>query len=212
MIGCWSSILKAWACRRRGWAAFNELITNVRSKIDGEGELFAPNFLKSAVAGTVAGATSARADSTPDAPPRDPCGSVYEQPPKQSGNDRNLIVIVSDTFRHDNLACYGPKWLEKLETPNLGRFAEKAVVFENAYAEGMPTIVIRRTLYTGRRVIPSYYFPQHETVQPPGWHQLYNEDVTMAETLLEAGHVNTLISSLYHQFKPGMPNATNPPA
>ena len=37
----------------------------------------------------------------------------------------------------------------------------------------------------------------------PGWHALYHEDVTLSETLLEAGYINALISSLYHQFKPG---------
>ena len=62
---------------------------------------------------------------------------------------------------------------------------------------------MRRTLYTGRRGIPAYYFPQHENVQLPGWHALYHEDVTLSETLLEAGYINALISSLYHQFKPG---------
>ncbi|MGH9445597.1 MAG: sulfatase-like hydrolase/transferase, partial [Terriglobia bacterium] len=163
------------------------------------------NFMKTAVTGAAASAaaSSAWADSSLGSPPGEECGSVWESPPKQHGNNLNLIVIVSDTFRHDNLACYGPKWLDKLETPNLDRFAETAVVFKDAYPEGMPTIVIRRTLYTGRRVIPFYYFPQHENVQLPGWHQLYNEDVTLGETLLEAGYVNTLISSLYHQFKPG---------
>ncbi len=158
------------------------------------------------MAGTAAagvGASAAAQQPAPGVAPSSSCGSVYEQPPKRQGNNLNLIVIVSDTFRHDNLACYGPKWLEKLETPNLDRFAEKAVVFKDAYPEGMPTIVIRRTLYTGRRVIPFYYFPQHENVQLPGWHPLYNEDVTLGETLLEAGYVNALISSLYHQFKPG---------
>lgn len=164
------------------------------------------NFLKSAMAAGAAANVSARqvpGKTTPGIPPINSCGSVWDPPPKQSGNNLNLIVIVSDTFRHDNLACYGKKWLDRLETPNLDRFAEKAVVFKDAYAEGMPTIVIRRTLYTGRRVIPFYYFPQHESVQLPGWHQLYYEDVTLAETLLRAGYINTLISSLYHQFKPG---------
>lgn len=131
------------------------------------------------------------------------CGSEWQKPDKQSGNGLNLIVIVADTFRADNLACYGPKWLEKLETPNLDRFAQRATVFHDAYAELMPTICIRRTLYTGRRGTPAYYFPQHENVQLPGWHALYHEDVTLSETLLEAGYINTLISSLYHQFKPG---------
>ena len=164
------------------------------------------NFLKSAIAGAAAGASAgpAWAASTPPAASAvEPCGSVWERPAQQSGNNQNLIVIVSDTFRRDNLACYGPRWLEKLETPNLDRFAGKAVAFEDAYGEGMPTLVIRRTLYTGRRTIPLYYFAQQETVQSPGWHPLYNEDVTLSETLASAGYENALISSLYHQFKPG---------
>lgn len=162
------------------------------------------NFLKSAMAGVTVGAGGGRmwADSDPAATSAELCGAGWERPPKQAGNNLNLIVIVSDTFRHDNLTCYGPKWLENLETPNLDKFAEKAVVFQDAYPEGMPTIVIRRTLYTGRRVIPANYYPQHDSVQLPGWHQLYNEDITLSETLNESGYVNALISSLYHQFKP----------
>ena len=76
-------------------------------------------FLKTAAgiaAGT--GAGDVWASGSQAAQPCDECGSVYVPPPKQQGNNLNLIVIVSDTFRHDNLACYGPKWLDKLETPN----------------------------------------------------------------------------------------------
>ena len=131
------------------------------------------------------------------------CGSVWERPPKQQGNNLNLIVIVSDTFRFDNLACYGKKWLENLETPNLDRFAEGCVVFNDVYAEGMPTVVIRRNLYTGRRTIPCYYFRQHEPVQLPGWHHLYNEDQTLSETLQEAGYLTALVSDLPHEQRPG---------
>ncbi|HET7102421.1 MAG TPA: sulfatase-like hydrolase/transferase, partial [Terriglobia bacterium] len=115
------------------------------------------NFLKSTAMAAAAGlgGRTTEAIAQPAAAPHE-CGSIWERPPKQSGNNLNLIVIVSDTFRHDNLACYGPKWLENLETPNLDRFSKECVVFEDAYPEGMPTIVIRRTLYTGRRVIPCY--------------------------------------------------------
>jgi arylsulfatase A-like enzyme len=159
-------------------------------------------FLKGAVAGATAGsavfpATVSRAAEEPT------CGSVWQRPPKQTGNGLNLIVIMVDTFRADNLAPYGPKWLDHLETPNLERFAQQATVFADAYAELLPTIPLRRTLYTGRRGIPAYYFPQPENVQLPGWHPLYHEDVTLSETLLESGYVTALISSLYHQFKPG---------
>lgn len=159
-------------------------------------------FLKSAMAGaTGASAFSAQAETLKPADRL--CGSEWVQPPKQAGNGLNLIIIVTDTFRADNLSCYGPKWLERLETPNLDRFARRATVFTDFYAELLPTIPLRRTLYTGRRGIPAMYFPQHENVQLAGWHPLFNEDVTLSETLLEAGYVNALFSSLYHQFKPG---------
>ena len=72
-------------------------------------------------------------------------GSHWERPPKQQGNNLNVILLVSDTFRADNLAAYGSQWVE---CPNLNRFAEQAIVFEDAYPEGMPTIPIRRQLYT----------------------------------------------------------------
>lgn len=168
-----------------------------------DGELSRRGFLRSAVAGATAGAMGDSAVAKSPGAEEQTCGSDWRKPPKQTGNGLNLIVIVVDTFRADNLACYGPKWLEHLETPNLDRFARRATVFADAYAEVMPTIPIRRTLYTGRRAIPAYYFPQPENVQLPGWHPLFHEDVTLSETLLEAGYINTLISSLYHQFKPG---------
>ncbi|MGC9997077.1 MAG: sulfatase [Terriglobia bacterium] len=161
------------------------------------------SLLRSAIVGTAASAASMQVAAQGGDPEGQARGSKWERPPKQSGNSLNLIVIVVDTFRYDNLACYGAKWLEQLETPNLDRFAGNSTVFVDAYPEVMPTIPIRRTLYTGRRAIPCYYFPQHESVQLPGWHQLYHEDVTLAETLLEAGYANALISSVYHQFKPG---------
>ena len=160
-------------------------------------------FLKSAVAGATASAAGLPAAAQTHGAEDRTCGAEWQKPPQQTGNGLNLIVIVADTFRADNLACYGPKWLEHLETPNLDRFAQRATVFADAYAELMPTIAIRRTLYTGRRGIPAYFFPQHENVQIPGWHPLYHEDVTLSETLLEAGYINALISSVYHQFKPG---------
>lgn len=158
-------------------------------------------FLKGAAAGAGASVFSGAAQGSES--PTQPQGSAWERPPKQHGNDLNLIVIVSDTFRRDNLGVYGPKWLESLETPNLDRFAREAVIFEDFYGELLPTIPLRRTLYTGRRGIPAYYYPQQEPVQLPGWHPLYYEDVTLAETLQEAGYISSLISDLYHEFKPG---------
>jgi arylsulfatase A-like enzyme len=129
-------------------------------------------------------------------------GSHWERPPKQQGNNLNVILIVADTFRADNLAAYGSQWVE---TPHLNRLAEESILFEDLHPEGMPTIPTRRVLQTGRRIVPTHAFFQHETGsgQYPGWHHLYNEDVTLAETLVEAGYVTALIADLPHLQRPG---------
>jgi len=144
-------------------------------------------------AGGEARARSLEGESHPDA------GSVWEQPPKQKGNNLNLILLVSDTFRADNLACYGSQWIE---CPNLNKFAQDCIIFEDCYPEGLPTVPVRRTLWTGRRILPFHYYRQHEPVQLPGWHQLYNEDVTLSETLLEAGYIPALIADIPHIQRP----------
>lgn len=151
-----------------------------------------------AIAGITAAGSSAKAYSP--APPAAESGSHWDRPPKQQGNNLNVIVLVADTFRADNLAAYGSEWVE---TPNLNKFAEQAIVFRDAYPEGMPTIPTRRNLYTGRRIVPTYYFRQPEPVQLPGWHHLYNEDVTLSETLQEAGYITALVADLPHLQRPG---------
>ena len=124
----------------------------------------------------------------------------WEKPPAQKGNDLNVIVLVSDTFRADNLEAYGSQWVE---TPYLNQFAKEATIFESFYPEGMPTVPTRRQLFTGRRIAPTHLYFQQEAVKAPGWHELFLEDVTLSETLLAAGYQTALIADVYHIMKPG---------
>ncbi|MBZ5516961.1 MAG: sulfatase-like hydrolase/transferase [Acidobacteriia bacterium] len=156
-------------------------------------------FLRSASAASVAGLTVDAIGASGKAATTAECGSVWERPPRQTGNNLNLILLVADTFRRDNLACYGSRWIE---CPNLNAFARDSVIFEDFYPEGMPTVPIRRTLWTGRRIFPLHYYRQPEPVQLPGWHNLYNEDVTLAEALLEAGYIPALVSDIPHLQRP----------
>ena len=130
-------------------------------------------------------------------------GGMWERPPNQrgKGNRQNLIFLNTDTFRADNLQAYGGNGL--VRCPRLDKFAEDCVVFEDCYPEGMPTIPIRRVLMTGRRILPYHYFHQHEPVQTPGWHELYYEDQTIAETLHEAGYSTALFADIPHLQRPG---------
>ncbi len=142
-------------------------------------------------------------DGAAPAAPEEPEGGVWERPPDQreKGNRQNLIFLNVDSFRADNLSAYGGNGL--VRCPRLDAFAEDCVVFDDCYPEAMPTVPIRRVLMTGRRIVPYYSFHQHEPVQLPGWHELYYEDQTIAETLTEAGYYTALIADIPHLQRPG---------
>lgn len=157
------------------------------------------------ITGSSAAAAAGLAGCAPreSAETEEPLGGVWERPPDQrdKGNRRNLIFLNVDTFRADNLECYGGNGL--VRCPRLDEFSKDCVIFEDAYPEGMPTIPIRRVLMTGRRIMPYYSFHQHEPVQLPGWHELYYEDQTVSETLTQAGYHTALIADIPHMQRPG---------
>ena len=113
----------------------------------------------------------------------------------------NVVIIVSDTFRWDYMGAYGNEWIR---TPNLDALAAGSALFLDAYAEALPTVPARRVLMTGRHCFPFYYRPQRgDHVQLPGWHALFDEDVTLSEHLREKGYHTALFNDVYHMMKPG---------
>lgn len=86
----------------------------------------------------------------------------------------NTVVIVSDTFRRDNLGCYSER---KVHTPHLDRFAEKCVIFDRAYCASFPTMPNRADLMTGK-----YTFTYLS------WGPLPENEVILSMTLADAGH------------------------
>lgn len=115
----------------------------------------------------------------------------------------NLIVICVDTWRRDYLGCYGNPWIQ---TPNLDRFSQDAVIFDQAYGEGEPTIPARRSMMTGMRSFPFRNEPRRPGVPVglPGWYAIPDEFTTLAERLREHGYTTGLVSDLWHQFDPTM--------
>jgi arylsulfatase A-like enzyme len=105
----------------------------------------------------------------------------------------NLIVIISDTFRADNLTCYGNA---RVKTPNLDRLAEEGVVFMNCYADGLPTIPARRVFFTGRSIIPMEKYG--------GWTPIGEGIPTLSEVLQDAGYTTALYTDTHPYFEPGM--------
>jgi len=97
----------------------------------------------------------------------------------------NIIVIVSDTFRRDNLTEETP-----VETPNLNDFASRATVFNKCYISSFPTIPHRTDLLSGR-----YSFPWH------GWKPLDPEIPIISSWLRENGYLGQLIADTPHLMK-----------
>ena len=92
----------------------------------------------------------------------------------------NVIVLVADTWQFNYLGCYGNPWIK---TPNIDALAKDAMVFENAYAEGCPTVPTRRALLTGRYTLPY-----------GGWIPLSAHDLTLADILWHEGVRSALIT------------------
>lgn len=109
----------------------------------------------------------------------------------------NVIVVVNDSLRVDQLGCYqatAPNALEtRIETPNVDAFAREAALFENAYTEGLPTMPTRTSWLTGR-----FTFPFR------GWQRLEDGDITLAEWLWARGFTSALVTDVYHLHKPGI--------
>jgi len=102
----------------------------------------------------------------------------------------NIIIIVSDSFRYDNLSCYGNT---DIATPNLDRLSESSVIFDNAYPDGLPTMPVRASIFTGNYTLTNRF-----------WDRLMPSDVTLPEILDEYGYTNAMITDTYHLFKPNM--------
>lgn len=61
----------------------------------------------------------------------------------------NLIMVSLDTVRADRLGCYGYETEYGNTTPNLDKFAESAILFEDANSTAPETVSAHMSLFTG---------------------------------------------------------------
>jgi len=104
----------------------------------------------------------------------------------------NIVVVMLDSLRQDHVSCYGWDGCP-LTTPNLDAFAAEAVVFDNVYPEGLPTIPVRTDLMTGQSSLTNR-----------AWQPLMATDVSAAEIFRREDYLTALVADTYHLFKPDM--------
>lgn len=110
----------------------------------------------------------------------------------------NVIIVILDSFRQDHVSIYnqgvGPfPHIPACKTPNIDKFAERCVIFENAYPEALPTMPVRCQVMTGQQTLPFR-----------AWQPLTPQDVTITHLLRDRGYICGFITDVYHYRAPGM--------
>jgi len=113
----------------------------------------------------------------------------------------NCVLIIVDSWRQDYCGCYGNEWIH---TPNLDALAAESVVFTRVYPESLPTLPVRRSLQTGKRVYPfwGHQDQKGDFKGSAGWGPVDEELDTTAELLWDSGYRPAFYTDTYHQFKP----------
>ena len=104
----------------------------------------------------------------------------------------NVIVVMLDSMRQDHVSAYGWDGCP-VKTENLDALAAEAILFDNLYPEGLPTIPVRTDLFTGS-----------SSLSNRTWQPLVPTDVTGTEILRKEGYLTALVADTYHLFKPDM--------
>ena len=98
----------------------------------------------------------------------------------------NIIVIISDTFRYDNL--FDRAAAMPVRTPHLDRFSERCVSLSRLYTGSFPTIPHRTDFTTGRVGWPWY----------PWQDRRLSSENHLPSILREAGYVSQLLGDCPH--------------
>ncbi len=99
------------------------------------------------------------------------------------GRKPNILFIISDQFRADNLGCMGRNPLGL--TPNLDRLASGGALFRSAFVNQPVCAPARATMFTGQ-------YPEHHGVWRNGI-GLKTNATTLASTLRNAGYTANYI-------------------
>ena len=100
----------------------------------------------------------------------------------------NVILIISDSVRHDYCGCYGNPWVK---TPSIDALAREATVIENYFTASFPTGPMRKDVHTGRF---TFAYSRWQGGRQPG-------DVILSEQLSAAGVDTAYIGDTANSFQ-----------
>jgi len=109
--------------------------------------------------------------------------------------DYDVLLVTIDSLRRDFLGAYAdrPRPLDyAVATPNLDRFAERALVFDTHYAGSLPCMPQRREFLCG---IQEFLWR--------GWGPVEAYDEAVPALASEAGVTTQLVTDHYHYFEDG---------
>jgi arylsulfatase A-like enzyme len=102
----------------------------------------------------------------------------------------DIVLIVVDSLRADHLGCYG---YDRPTSPNVDALADDGVVFDAAFAAGIPTTPSFTTLYTG---LHPY---RHGIVAHYGERRLSEDILLLPQLAKRRGYLTTAVDSLVVQ-------------
>lgn len=125
-----------------------------------------------------------------------------EPPPVAADERRNVLLIVIDSLRADQVGEYAGAGgtrpgtlLPATRTPNIDALARESLRFDLSVPETMPTGPARRAIYMARRQFPFRdWKPQSQLPQVPGWQGIEGDDRTWVGWAGRAG-LTTVLSA-----------------
>jgi arylsulfatase A-like enzyme len=108
----------------------------------------------------------------------------------------NVVVVVIDSLRSDHVGAFGGS---RAATPNLDALARESVRFPNACHEALPTIPVRRSLMTGRRVYPFRGWRPSPRLPPKvGWRAIEASQMLFTDALARRGYLTGYVTDTPH--------------
>ena len=106
------------------------------------------------------------------------------------GSAPDIVIIAIDTLRPDHLGCYG---YTRATSPEIDALAAESIVFEQAFAAGIPTMPSFTTLFTG---LHPY---RHGIVAHVSKRRLARRILFLSQLLQQRGYVTSACDNLVVQ-------------